>query len=105
MRSSACDASRILETRPYQDHPPRVEYRLAEKGKDLFDVLLALWRWGDQWEAPEAGPTRDLIHLDCEKATHSVPTCAHCGGELTRGNLRIEPGLEVVEGRLASTSS
>ena len=31
----------------YQDHPPRFEYRLTEKGRDLFHVITALRQWGD----------------------------------------------------------
>ena len=87
----------ILKTVPYEDHPPRHEYRLTDKGRDLFDVLMALWRYGDRWE--EADAERVAIHQDCGKATHMVPTCAHCGGQLTRHNLRVEPQLEVVAKR------
>lgn len=36
-------AAGVLETSPYQDNPIRYEYRLTEKGKDLFDVLMTLW--------------------------------------------------------------
>jgi hypothetical protein len=89
-----------MERRRYQEHPPRAEYVLTDKGKDLLDVLLALWRWGDRWE-PEPDPRR-LIHLDCGEPTHSVATCAHCGGPLTRRNLRVEPLPDVVTQRLAS---
>lgn len=85
----------------YQDNPPRSEYRLTPAGKDLLDVLLALWRWGDRWNAPQDAAIRELIHLDCGKPTHIVAGCAHCGGELTRANLRIEPGLDIVEQKLA----
>src|SRR6202165_3150374 len=53
----------VLEERAYQERPPRVEYRLTSKGRDLFPVLLALMAWGDRWYA-EDGPPIDLIHLD-----------------------------------------
>lgn len=33
----------------YQDHPPRHEYRLTEKGRALFDVLAVMWRFGEDW--------------------------------------------------------
>jgi DNA-binding HxlR family transcriptional regulator len=89
----------VLETRRYQDNPPRDEYVLTAKGKDLLDVLLTLWRWGDRWAPPPEEMHRDLIHLDCGEVTHAVPSCAHCGGELKRSNLRIEPGLDVVAQR------
>ena len=91
----------VLEARRYQENPPRDEYVLTAKGKDLLDVLLTLWRWGDRWAAPPPEMHRDLVHLDCGHVTHAVPSCAHCGQELTRSNLRIEPGLAVVERRSA----
>lgn len=84
----------ILKTVPYQDNPPRHEYRLTDKGRDLFDVLLAVWRFGDKWEHSDI--PRVAVHKDCGHETHMVPACAHCGEELTRHNLRVEPQLDVV---------
>ena len=87
----------ILTTVPYQDNPPRHEFRLTEKGRDLFDVLMALWRFGDRWEP--AHDDRAAIHIECGHQTHMVPMCAHCGGELTRRNIEVKPPLDVVEAR------
>lgn len=87
-------AADILKTVPYQDNPPRHEYRLTNKGRDLLDVLLAVWRFGDKWEHADAD--RRMIHIECGQETHMIPACVHCGGELTRHNLRIEPQLDVV---------
>jgi DNA-binding HxlR family transcriptional regulator len=36
----------IVERRFYEQHPPRAEYVLTEKGKDLRPVLRALLDWG-----------------------------------------------------------
>jgi DNA-binding HxlR family transcriptional regulator len=94
----------ILEPRRYQESPARDEYVLTAKGKDLLDVLLTLWRWGDRWTPPPPKVHRDLVHLDCGHVTHAVPSCAHCGEELKRSNLRIEPGLAVVAERLAAST-
>ena len=44
--------SGIMETIPYQDNPTRYEYKLTEKGKDLFDVLMTLWAYGERWDPP-----------------------------------------------------
>ncbi len=96
-RLQALVAHGILRTVPYQDNPPRHEYRLTDKGRDLFDVLMALWRFGDKWE--HSSQERVAIHTDCGNATHMVPACAHCGGRLTRHNLRVEPILDVVAAR------
>ena len=38
----------ILVKRPYQERPLRCEYRLTEKGADLWPVLVALLQWGDR---------------------------------------------------------
>ena len=34
----------------------RNEYRLTEKGLELFPALLALLQWGDRWTADPSGP-------------------------------------------------
>ena len=39
----------IMERHKYQDRPPRFEYRLTAKGRDFFDVVAAMLRWGDRW--------------------------------------------------------
>src|SRR5215207_10126911 len=54
-------AQGVLERRRYQEHPERFEYRLTDKGRDLFPVLVALLHWGDAWYAPD-GPPRVLLH-------------------------------------------
>src|SRR4051794_38710597 len=50
----------ILERRAYQERPRRYEYRLTEKGRDLYPVLIALMQWGDRYTAGEAGPPLEL---------------------------------------------
>jgi len=38
----------ILERVRYSDHPPRYDYRLTDKGRDLWPVLTAMRQWGDR---------------------------------------------------------
>jgi hypothetical protein len=38
----------IFERVLYNERPARYEYRLTEKGSDLFTALNALRQWGDQ---------------------------------------------------------
>jgi DNA-binding HxlR family transcriptional regulator len=33
----------------YEEHPPRYEYRLTEKGRQFYSVLAAMWRFGTDW--------------------------------------------------------
>ncbi|MER5848975.1 winged helix-turn-helix transcriptional regulator [Streptomyces sp. NPDC002012] len=39
----------VLSREPYQDRPPRYEYRLTRRGRALLPVLIALQDWGDAW--------------------------------------------------------
>ena len=38
----------LLERRPYQQRPPRYEYVVAQKGRDLLPVLIELVRWANR---------------------------------------------------------
>ena len=48
-------AHRVFERVRYQERPERYEYRLTEKGRDLYPVIVALVGWGDRWLAGRAG--------------------------------------------------
>ncbi|MEM1200455.1 MAG: helix-turn-helix domain-containing protein [Pseudomonadota bacterium] len=48
-RLKALEAEGILDRELYQQHPPRAEYLLTEKGKALADVLLAMRDWGNKY--------------------------------------------------------
>jgi DNA-binding HxlR family transcriptional regulator len=42
----------IVERRIYEDHPPRSEYVLTEKGRELRPVLRTLRIWGEKYTKP-----------------------------------------------------
>jgi DNA-binding HxlR family transcriptional regulator len=48
----------ILERREYKepDQRTRAEYRLTDKGRDLFPAILALSQWSERWTPPPDGP-------------------------------------------------
>src|SRR5690606_11883500 len=46
-------AEGVLEKVPYQDNPPRSDYRLTDKGRALWTVVEAMREWGDRWAPPE----------------------------------------------------
>jgi DNA-binding HxlR family transcriptional regulator len=81
----------VLERIPYQEHPPRHDYRLTEKGRDLWHVLTAMRQWGDRWAAPE-GPPVQLVHRGCGHVAAAVPTCSECGESLDARAVRAVPG-------------
>lgn len=42
------------------EHGPRYEYRLTDKGRDLFPVVIALRQWGDRYNPCPGEPPLDL---------------------------------------------
>ena len=47
----------VLIRVPYQDRPIRHDYRLTDKGRDLWMTLTAIRQWGDRWESPTDPPS------------------------------------------------
>jgi DNA-binding HxlR family transcriptional regulator len=81
----------ILERRPYQDSPPRYEYRLTEKGLDLWPVLMSLMAWGDR-HAAEQGPPRLILHRGCGGRMGARLRCEKCGEDLGPRDVEPAPG-------------
>src|SRR2546428_676329 len=68
----------VLERRQYSDRPDRFEYRLTEKGRDLYPVVVSLLRWGDRWMTGAAGPPVEVRHRGCGKVIHPELACPEC---------------------------
>ena len=69
----------VLSRQPYGNHPDRFEYRLTEKGLDLYPVIVSLLTWGDRWMADSDGPPVELRHKDCGHVVHPELACPECG--------------------------
>ena len=39
----------LMVKKAYAERPVRYEYRLTDKGRAFWDVLAALWRYGEDW--------------------------------------------------------
>jgi len=85
----------VLEPRPYSERPPRNEYVLTAKGKDLFDVLYAMRNWSERWAyAPGetgGGPAMRYTHRACGADVGTATICPNCGEALRYGDLKGEP--------------
>lgn len=80
----------LLEKRLYQERPERFEYRLTEKGKDLWPTLVTLMHWGDKHAADEDGPPVALTHQGCGGAVDDRRICAKCGAHVGLRDVRWE---------------
>lgn len=74
----------VLERRQYSERPARFEYRLTEKGVDLYPVVISLLEWGERWMTDaDAEPVVELRHRACGHTTHPQLACSACGDVLT----------------------
>lgn len=76
----------------YQDRPPRFEYRLTEKGHDLYPIIVSMTRWGDRWMAGDAGAPIELEHRRCGHTVMPVLACPRCAEPVTARDMRARPG-------------
>ncbi len=82
----------VLEKRLYQEHPPRYEYRLTEKGLDLWPTIVAMMQWGDRYALPAGGRVVLLEHRGCGGAVDEHRLCEACGAKLSVRDVRATPG-------------
>jgi DNA-binding HxlR family transcriptional regulator len=72
------DAGVLVRT-PYRDaRRTRHEYRLTERGLELWPLLISIWAWEREWVEGRRAVLPTLIHLDCELATSAPLGCAAC---------------------------
>lgn len=67
----------ILEKVSYGAKGRRYEYRLTQKGRDIYPIFITMMAWGDKWEAPEGSPLQ-IIHETCGHIVTGKLVCEHC---------------------------
>jgi DNA-binding HxlR family transcriptional regulator len=58
----------IVHREVFQVVPPKVEYSLTEKGEGLLPVLIALGKWGAQFQVGEDAEDSDVCELAATEA-------------------------------------
>jgi DNA-binding HxlR family transcriptional regulator len=78
----------VLERRAYCERPPRYEYVLTPKGRDLYGVLLTMAAWGDRhvYGACGGGPVC-YVHKGCGQRFSPGLICEACGETVGPGDL------------------
>jgi DNA-binding HxlR family transcriptional regulator len=70
----------IMKRRRYRRKPDFYEYRLTERGLELYPAILAFSRWGDRYlPRDESRPTLVLRHKPCGEVTDPLVVCSCCG--------------------------
>jgi DNA-binding HxlR family transcriptional regulator len=82
----------LIFRRAYQAHPPRHEYRLTERGLDLWPVIVGLMQWGDRHMTWPDGPPVTLEHRECGGQLDGHLCCERCGARLGPREVWARPG-------------
>jgi DNA-binding HxlR family transcriptional regulator len=81
----------VLARIPYQAEGERQrhEYRLTDKGRDLYPALVALLTWGDRYLADEGVAPLELQHRECGAPVRLELVCG--AGHSVAGAREVRP--------------
>jgi DNA-binding HxlR family transcriptional regulator len=79
----------IVERRLYQERPERHEYRLTDKGLDLWSVMISLMKWGDRHAPDEGGAPTRVVHRDCGGEIDERFNCSRCGAPMDARSAKV----------------
>lgn len=82
----------VLNKVRYEERPARYEYRLTQKGKDLYPVVMALRAWGDEHMPTGDGPPVVTRHRACGHVVTPKLCCPECGEPVQAKDMEALPG-------------
>jgi DNA-binding HxlR family transcriptional regulator len=96
----------VLRRVPYREPGSRAreEYRLTEKGFDLYPLLVAVREWGDRYLADPGGPPLQTVHRGCGAAVHATLTCEDGHADVAPRDVVPQPGPGAIRRTTAQMS-
>ena len=91
-RLSQLSNAGVIEKFFVDQNETRFEYRLTEEGLDLYLVMLALLRFGDDHLQEKDGPPLTLVHLDCGHACKPESVCSSCNEPVEAAHVSYRDG-------------
>jgi DNA-binding HxlR family transcriptional regulator len=87
------EASGIVARARYQERPPRDEYLLTPKGRDLWKVSVALREWGDRWDSTGYGqPAVETIDRETGRPLVLAMVDAATGVAVPPSRIQLQAG-------------
>ncbi len=68
----------ILAKAPYFDRQERFEYKLTDKGFELYPIILSMANWADKWMDQGLGKPLEYRHKTCGHKFEPVMVCSVC---------------------------
>jgi DNA-binding HxlR family transcriptional regulator len=78
----------LIGRRFYSEHPPRAEYALTDKGRELGMVVGALAAWGGRHVYKQAR----LVHAECGHPVSVGYYCEDCGTGVRGAGVTVKRG-------------
>ena len=75
----------LVSRRMYSEHPPRAEYTLTERGRELGVVVGALATWGTR----HVHKASALVHDDCGHPVEMKYFCPQCDSRVSGSSVGI----------------
>ncbi len=93
----------FLQRTPNPDSPSRHEYRLTDKGRDVYPILAAMAAFGERWMSPDGTPLV-LHHTACGHDMHAVVVCSECAEPIDVRSVRamVGPGFRPTAAKQAT---
>jgi DNA-binding HxlR family transcriptional regulator len=82
----------LLFKSSYQEAPRRYEYRLTEKGLDLYPFMLAVWAWETSW-SDESHIPPVLTHALCGQNMRPTFRCGECHLPIAMKEVTFKAGI------------
>jgi DNA-binding HxlR family transcriptional regulator len=82
----------LLDRVPYQDRPVRHEYRLTQKGREVYPILAAMAAWADRWLIGPEGTPLVLHHTTCGHDVHAKVVCSECNEPIDVRDMKAKTG-------------
>lgn len=83
----------VVKRSRYQERPPRYEYLLTAKGRDLWKVTTALREWGDRWDASGFGePSVEVVDSQTNRPLRLALVDPETGCTVPPERILLRPG-------------
>jgi DNA-binding HxlR family transcriptional regulator len=73
----------VMERVPYGSHPPRHDYRLTARGRQMWPILLTMWAWEQAWVNDPAEHLPQMRHTTCGAIFAPVMVCDACDQQVS----------------------
>lgn len=81
---------KIIDRERYSTRPERFEYRLTDRGRDMYPIFVSLQQWGERWLGGGGAEKLTLIHKPCGHKLEIEIACSHCREQVMAVDVRYE---------------